>query len=98
MKMRDCLIPAIVTIVACVIGFTLCADPVSPNCPTDNSGVTSIVVHIGGEGWCELRGPARWKVFDDFSRKPVVRRVPPKPKKSDIEGFIVNPYCTDSKG
>lgn len=36
--------------------------------PVDNTGRDSIVIEFDNDGWCELRGPARFNVFDAFAK------------------------------
>lgn len=75
LQVRMTAIPAILTIAACIAGFTICANPISPNRPVDDSGETSIVVYIGdmdGGYWAELRGPARWDVLECIGEPIVV--------------------------
>lgn len=98
MKIRDCLIPAVLTVVSCWAGFKACSDPVSEHVPADNSGRTSIVIDIEGIGWCELRGPARWKVLDDCTGPPIVPTKRVVQAKANYEGFIVNPHCISPAG
>lgn len=96
MKVRDCLIPTIVTLASCYAGFKVCGERVSPYRPVDSSGRTSIVVEIDGIGWCELRGPARWKVLEDCTGPPIVEAEAIVPSGPACEGCIDNPYYTGS--
>ena len=96
MKVSEVWIPAILTIAACGFGFAACGGRPSPARPVDDTGRTSIVIQFDDNTWCELRGPARWKVLDDCTGPPIVEPVPHVQAKADCEGCISNPYYTGS--
>lgn len=64
MRITNCLIPTIVTALACWAGYETCGENHFSNRPVDETGRTSIVVEFGNGDWAELRGPARWDVLE----------------------------------
>jgi len=66
MKLYEIAAPAIATVVGTIAGYEAGSSGPSPNLPIDNTGRTSIIVDYDNEGWCELRGPARYRVLDEW--------------------------------
>jgi hypothetical protein len=68
--MRIVLLSLIVAIVGCT---SPAADRIERSVreardgPTDNTGRTSIVVEFTNGDWCELRGPGRFRLLDEWN-------------------------------
>lgn len=107
MRLRDCIIPTIAVVLGFKVGCQLGQQEYRPDAskPIDNSGQTSVIVEYDRfGGWAEIRGPARFRVLDEWQafgsvpnyEAPAAYNVGTAPASSaewsDFPGLVRNPH------